>query len=75
MIRTKPTTSRPNFLLLVRYTFRQNARAVSPRDFRAIEHMLRRGRRQLDMYSEPGVKDCAVSDDMRLWEESRHREP
>lgn len=68
MTRSKPPVSRPNFLLLVRYSFRQNAYSVAPRDFGAIEHLLRRGRRQLDMYADPGVTDCAVSDAMRQWE-------
>jgi succinate dehydrogenase assembly factor 1 len=31
--------------------------AVDKRDFAAIEFLLRKGRRQLDVYSAPGVKD------------------
>ncbi|KFH44492.1 Succinate dehydrogenase assembly factor-like protein [Hapsidospora chrysogenum ATCC 11550] len=30
---------------------------VDKRDFSAIEYLLRKGRRQLDMYSAPGIKD------------------
>lgn len=30
---------------------------VEKRDFAAIEYLLRKGRRQLDAYSEPGIKD------------------
>jgi len=30
---------------------------IEKRDFAAIEYLLRKGRRQLEMYSSPGVKD------------------
>jgi hypothetical protein len=32
-------------------------RAVDKKDFGAIEYLVRRGRRQLDMYEEAGVRD------------------
>jgi succinate dehydrogenase assembly factor 1 len=56
---------------MVRYTFHTNAQAVAPRDINTVEHLLRRGRRQLEMYSDSGVKDCYVSEDMRRWERAR----
>jgi succinate dehydrogenase assembly factor 1 len=31
--------------------------SLDKRDFAAIEFLLRKGRRQLDMYASPGVKD------------------
>lgn len=31
--------------------------AIDKRDFAAIEFLLRKGRRQLEVYSEPGIKD------------------
>jgi hypothetical protein len=39
-----------------RTEFEKNIR-IDKRDFGAIEFLLRKGRRQLDMYSSPGVKD------------------
>jgi succinate dehydrogenase assembly factor 1 len=53
---------------MVRHTFHTNARSISSRDINTIDHLLRRGRRQLEMYSDPGVKDCHVSEAMRQWE-------
>lgn len=31
--------------------------SIDKRDFAAIEFLLRKGRRQLDVYSSPGIKD------------------
>ena len=67
MVHTKPPTTRPKFLLFVRYTFRTQASSVSPRDVAAIEHLLRKGRRQLEGLEEKGVRDCWVSKDMQEW--------
>lgn len=69
MVKTKPESTQPKFLLFVRYTFHRNAMAASPRDVSAIEHLLRVGTRQLEMYEDPGVKDCFVSTDMLNWQE------
>lgn len=68
MVRAKPESTRPKFLLFVRYNFRQQAQNISPRDVSAIEHLMRRGRRQLETYESPAVKDCWVSQEMRDWE-------
>lgn len=43
-------------LTVGRNEFRKH-RAVDKKDFSAIEYLLRRGRRQLDMYEEAGVRD------------------
>ena len=69
MVNTKPASVQPKFRLFVRYTFKTQAASVSPRDISAIEHLLRRGRRQLEMYEDPQVRDCFVSGDMVQWEE------
>lgn len=42
--------------LSLRTEFEKNL-AVEKRDFAAIEFLLRKGRRQLDSYSAPGIKD------------------
>ncbi|KAH7921917.1 hypothetical protein BV22DRAFT_1114167 [Leucogyrophana mollusca] len=72
MVRTKPVITQPKFLLFARYNFRTQASSVSPRDVAAIEHLLRRGRRQIEMYEDKAVKDCQVSQTMREWEEETH---
>lgn len=72
MVGTKPPTTRPKFHLFVRYTFRKQAEAISPRDVSAVEYLLRHGRRQLETYEDPQVRDVRVSKDMRAWELDRH---
>ncbi|KAJ4421381.1 hypothetical protein N0V82_003762 [Gnomoniopsis sp. IMI 355080] len=54
--RKKPETSRKHFEAFARTEFEKNL-AVEKRDFAAIEFLLRKGRRQLDSYSAPGIKD------------------
>lgn len=68
MVQTKPTTTRPKFYLFIRYTFKTQAAAISPRDVSAVEHLLRKGRRQLETYEDSKVRDIWVSNDMREWE-------
>jgi succinate dehydrogenase assembly factor 1 len=63
----KPAETRAKFDLLIRYTFRTQAASVSPRQISAIEHLLRKGNRQLDIYEAPLVKDCYVSREMKEW--------
>jgi len=70
MVKTKPISSQHKFSLFVRYTFRTNASSVSPRNVSAIEHLLRKGKKQLELYEEPSVKDCWVSEEMKRWDES-----
>ncbi|KAM5535032.1 hypothetical protein V8D89_011260 [Ganoderma adspersum] len=67
MANAKPPAVQGKFQLFVRYTFKTQAATVSPRDIAAIEHMLRRGRRQLEMYEDPKVRDCFVTTDMLQW--------
>ncbi|KAJ4394559.1 hypothetical protein N0V93_003778 [Gnomoniopsis smithogilvyi] len=54
--RKKPEQSRKHFEAFARTEFEKNL-AVEKRDFAAIEFLLRKGRRQLDSYSAPGIKD------------------
>ncbi|KAI0761937.1 hypothetical protein BD413DRAFT_485215 [Trametes elegans] len=68
MVNTKPPAAQPKFRLFVRYSFKTQATAISPRDIATIEHLLRRGRRQIEMYEDPNVRDCWVSSEMREWE-------
>lgn len=69
MVRSKPPATRPKFRLFVRYTFKTQAESISPRDVSAVEHLLRKGRRQLETYEDTKVRDIWVSNIMREWEE------
>ncbi|KAH0831934.1 hypothetical protein J3R83DRAFT_12819 [Lanmaoa asiatica] len=74
MVRTKPPRAQPKFSLYVRYTFHTQAFSVSPRNVAAIEHLLRRGKRQIEMYESPSIKDCQISQAMADWEQARGRD-
>ncbi|KAH6619538.1 complex 1 protein-domain-containing protein [Chaetomium sp. MPI-SDFR-AT-0129] len=54
--RKKPSTRRDHFQVFARQEFEKNVK-IDKRDFSAIEFLLRKGRRQLEIYSSPGVKD------------------
>ncbi|KAI0632126.1 hypothetical protein C8Q77DRAFT_1123937 [Trametes polyzona] len=69
MVNSKPPAAQPKFRLFVRYSFKTQANAISPRDISAIEHLLRRGKRQIEMYEDPNVRDCWVSREMVEWGE------
>ncbi|KAI9454818.1 hypothetical protein HD554DRAFT_2149715 [Boletus coccyginus] len=73
MVRTKPPHAQPKFSLFVRYTFHTQASSLSPRNVAAVEHLLRRGTRQIEMYENPSVKDCQISQTMIDWEQARRR--
>ncbi|KAJ3830759.1 hypothetical protein F5880DRAFT_1706463 [Lentinula raphanica] len=72
IVKTKPPSTQAKFSLYIRYTFRTNASSVSPRDVSTIEHLMRKGKRQLDMYEHPSVRDCWVSEEMRDWEKNHN---
>ncbi|KAF9648041.1 hypothetical protein BDM02DRAFT_3169071 [Thelephora ganbajun] len=72
--RTKPVETRAKFDILIRYTFRTQASSVSPRQISAIEHLLRKVKRQLEIYEAPLVKDCYVSQEMKEWNRAFRRE-
>ncbi len=71
MVHTKPPTTQDKFRLFVRYTFRNQAASVSSRDVAAIEHLIRKGRRQVETYEDAKVRDCWVSAEMRAWESTK----
>ncbi|KAH6898985.1 complex 1 protein-domain-containing protein [Thelonectria olida] len=54
--RKKPQASRPHFETFARTEFSRSIN-LDKRDFAAIEFLLRKGRRQLEVYSSPGIKD------------------
>ncbi|KAK1253679.1 hypothetical protein MKX07_001756 [Trichoderma sp. CBMAI-0711] len=54
--RKKPQDTRAHFEKFVRAEFSRNI-TIEKRDFAAIEFLLRKGHRQLDVYSSPGIKD------------------
>ncbi|KAL2007115.1 hypothetical protein VTN00DRAFT_8553 [Thermoascus crustaceus] len=56
--RKKPVEARNNFKDFARTEFRKNL-SVSKKDFAAIEYLLRKGHRQLEMYSSPGIRNIA----------------
>ncbi|KAG9315908.1 hypothetical protein JVU11DRAFT_3558 [Chiua virens] len=62
MIRTKPPESQPKFSLY-----------CPPVTSHAIEHLLRRGKRQIEMYENSSIKDCQISQAMVNWERARGR--
>ncbi|KAF8073693.1 hypothetical protein FPV67DRAFT_1478939 [Lyophyllum atratum] len=70
MVHSKPLHTRPKFLLFVRYAFRTNASTISPRNVSAIEHLLRKGKRQIEIYEDNAVTDCWVSGQMLAWEKA-----
>jgi len=70
MVNSKQPPARPKFRLFVRYTFHMNASSISPRDISAVEHLVRKGERQLEVYEDPSVRDCWVSEDMKRWYET-----
>ncbi|KAK0221672.1 hypothetical protein IW262DRAFT_919990 [Armillaria fumosa] len=71
MVQTKPPSTRAKFLLFVRYSFHQNATNISSRQIGVIEHLMRQGRKQIEMYEDPSVKDCWVSKEMKEWNKQR----
>ncbi|KAJ4296111.1 hypothetical protein N0V88_004813 [Collariella sp. IMI 366227] len=54
--RKKPEASRQNFRAFARTEFEKNIK-IDKKNFAAVEFLLRKGRRQLEMYASPGVKD------------------
>ncbi|KLO04765.1 hypothetical protein SCHPADRAFT_840230 [Schizopora paradoxa] len=64
----KPAVSQDKFRTFFRYNFHVNAQSISPRNINAIEHLLRKGRRQLEQLEDPAVTDCWVGNEMKEWE-------
>ena len=55
-------------MTLIRYTFHKNGHSISYRDVGTIEHLLRKGRRQVEQLEDNSVKDCWVGDEMKQWD-------
>lgn len=54
--RKKPEDTRRNFIEFARDEFRRHA-AIDKKDFSAIEHLLRRGQRQLKIYENASIRN------------------
>ncbi|CAJ2501199.1 Uu.00g040520.m01.CDS01 [Anthostomella pinea] len=54
--RKKPAATRSHFEAYARTEFNKSV-GLDKRDFGAIEFLVRKGRRQLEVYSAPGIKD------------------
>ena len=54
--RTKPPTKRPHFESFARKAFAEHIH-MDKKEFATIEFYLRKGRRQLEIYAEEGVRD------------------
>ncbi|KAM0332108.1 hypothetical protein ACHAQA_002380 [Verticillium albo-atrum] len=55
-IRSKPENTKPHFQSYARAEFQKHL-GLDKRDFAAIEFLLRKGHRQVELYSSPGIKD------------------
>jgi succinate dehydrogenase assembly factor 1 len=53
---TELQETRPHFESYARAEFEKNMQ-IDKKDFAAVEFLVRKGRRQLDVYSSPGIKD------------------
>ncbi|KAL1923423.1 uncharacterized protein VTP21DRAFT_8403 [Calcarisporiella thermophila] len=54
--RSKPLQSRPHWYQFIREQFRQHQN-IPRSDFNTVEYYVRRGRRQLEIYSQPSITD------------------
>ncbi|WWC91176.1 uncharacterized protein L201_006117 [Kwoniella dendrophila CBS 6074] len=62
---SKPAEARANFLLHLRYNFRNPK--LRQRDYTAIEHQLRKMSRTLEMLSEPSTQRISISPEWQNW--------
>ncbi len=56
--RLKPQDHRPNFYRFARHEFERNL-GIDRKDFSAVEFMIRKGERQLEMYSARNITNVA----------------
>lgn len=56
--RAKPAQTRPNFEAFARREFERNM-SLDRKDFNTVEFLLRKGQRQLETYSAPGITNIA----------------
>lgn len=52
----KPVDAQPNFRAFARENFRQYT-GMSRKEFGAIEHLVRKGKKMLELYTNPGVRN------------------
>ncbi|KAK6497854.1 hypothetical protein TWF481_012254 [Arthrobotrys musiformis] len=52
----KPIDSRTHFKSFVAREFRKHATEVDRKDFDTVEFLLRKGKRQLEVYGDPNIK-------------------
>ncbi|CEQ42084.1 SPOSA6832_03870, partial [Sporobolomyces salmonicolor] len=69
MIASKPLETRPAWFAFVSHQFRHREQGggLRRKDHSAIEHLLRRGEKQLEVYSSSGVRNVVVPDDAHEW--------
>ena len=56
--RNKPVDTRPNFEAFARREFARH-QATDKKDFTAIEFLLRKGQKQLEVYEAPNIRNIA----------------
>jgi succinate dehydrogenase assembly factor 1 len=59
-VRLKPPPSRPALHKYIGDQFRLNATKVTPKDITAVEFLLRKGRRSLEMLEDPHTQGVSV---------------
>ncbi|KAF9579248.1 hypothetical protein BGW38_004573 [Lunasporangiospora selenospora] len=57
--RLKPQANHVHFHAFIRMQFRKHSE-VTRKDFATIEHLLRVGKRQLQVYSAPSIEDVTI---------------
>ncbi|GAA5820219.1 hypothetical protein JCM10212_006786 [Sporobolomyces blumeae] len=69
MVRSKPLETRPAWFTFVSHQFRHESAGggLRKKDVGAIEHLLRKGEKQLEMYSSPGVKNVVLPSESEHW--------
>ncbi|GAA5982921.1 hypothetical protein JCM11641_002627 [Rhodosporidiobolus odoratus] len=71
MVATKPLETRSSWFAFVAHQFRAPhlGGALRKKDVAAIEHLLRRGDKQLETFSASSVKSVAVPDEAWEWKQ------
>ncbi|KAF2266314.1 hypothetical protein CC78DRAFT_578351 [Lojkania enalia] len=57
-VRQKQSDTRENFRAFARSEFRKNI-GINKKDFGTIEYLLRNGRRKLETYQDPGIRNIS----------------
>ncbi|VVT53683.1 uncharacterized protein SAPINGB_P003697 [Magnusiomyces paraingens] len=55
----KPVEAQPNFREFTRRNFRKYS-GMSRKEFGAIEHLIRKGKKMLELYTNPGVRNIVL---------------